>query len=948
METLDPIGESARPTSPVSVTNSPINPVTSLSESLPNPILQSKDIIITYNLLLLNLFASKILEYQNPSFNYISPERILPHSKTTQEDLDATQENSAIRILSSLFTVSPRTSTTQAEFPASAVKTYEKWACSVLEAVIWFNSLTGEDIDCLHDVQTEGAQNESLLKLLRLAIRNIPQSGSPGTSATHNMAVIVVSNLLTATFTYQDAFTRLSVSEKPNHNQNNTLNQLKYDARLRSVIRQLTALLIIDRASGLDKWEQEKTRSFVQQRIEQTVVTYMVSEKKKHFVQMHSSTTTQSPKSSTRRSVEKKSAVMSPNTTARNTATTMKTLPRGRKPSIVDNGLENTTRPHQPRRSTITGSLTRPTSPVRKGVVGLKIETEKKEDRKEETNVMKWMYSGITTPLASMGSILTSLNTLAGPSSPTSKSPFHEEEEEEENVATPSTQTMFGIMDHEDPLLSFKNDCGLEDWFIKDVLLHDASLHVCLCVSGLLGSVEDVVDPWHFLPVYAPFSDIYSLGFNTQTLIQLSAEIISFILTSNKRRKSDAANLKPPPSSSATSNQSQYSPSTSATYASSFESSSVSPTSGIAPSIPPTFATIFPTPLGILNTWSYALSAAQLAGEQLGKRILLREAFGKRPITLAGFGLGARVIYFALLEVVKSAEMGDLNAFSLIDSVYLITAPVILELESWTKISAIASGRLVNAYSTKDTVLNLFQTSLAPENDVSIQYIGSTPILPKQTPPLSTSTILNYTAVNHGDVFYSKVENVDLSDTIKLHIKTQAILPQIMERIGFERCFGDARAGGSVFDERSTSPVGYSETRDGVSVLPVEQMPGMTPVMRGRQLSRLVIPLAPTNDVKLESVTIFDANQIFEEGALVASTTSSQGSEGTPDLLNAGTEFLKTPTSAQISKDIIYEPSALILTPLSRPGSNRTLDEDEADREQAKSWVNSGLEGRFF
>ncbi|KAJ3018621.1 UNVERIFIED_CONTAM: hypothetical protein HDU68_011061 [Siphonaria sp. JEL0065] len=173
-----------------------------------------------------------------------------------------------------------------------------------------------------------------------------------------------------------------------------------------------------------------------------------------------------------------------------------------------------------------------------------------------------------------------------------------------------------------------------------------------------------------------------------------------------------------------------------------------------------------------------------------------------------------------------------------------------------------------------------------------------------------------------------------------------------MERIGFERCFGDARVGcvgGSVFDERSTSPVGYSETRDGVSALPMEHMPGMNPVIRGRQLSRLVIPITPlTNDVKLESVTIFDANQVFEDEALVASTTSSQGTQGTPDLLTARTEFLKTPTSAQMSKDIIYEPSALILTPLSRPGSNRTLDEDEADREQAKSWVNSGLEGRFF
>ncbi|KAI9332090.1 hypothetical protein BDR26DRAFT_869643 [Obelidium mucronatum] len=794
MESLNTISESSLLNT--ASTDLSANPITSsLSAATAASVqphltlLQSKDIIITYNLLLLNLFSTNIQEFQN--LGYVNgTNNIDLTDNQDREESAGNVSNSALRILASLFTVTPRSSITHIGFPASTVKTYEKWARSVLESVIWFNSLTGE------------------------------------------VAVIVVSNLLTATLTVGSNTTAASLSN--DSKKSSSLNKLKYDARLRAVIRQLTSLLMVGSerkgeaaATTLDSWDLEKTRSFMQQRIEQTVVTYMVSEKRRH---------------------------------PRNTTSTLKNnVPqtvRNISTSETSSGSAAGTHPGlQVRRSTINGSFSKPTP---KKAHSLKVETTKREEKNEEdVNVMKWMYSGITTPLVSMGSMLTSLNNL------TSTSPSNPS-------LMPSVKTMFGVADENDPLLSIKNDCGLEDWFTKEVLIHDSALHVVLCVSGLLNSIEDVVDPWHFLPAYAPFSDIPSSS------------------QSNKRRKSDTSSLQI---------TEQHPSPTAVNYFAIYRRKEIQPLElalhhpssrsiGSGYPISPTANTVsmFPTPPGLLETWSYALSAAQLAGEQLGKRILLREAFGKRPITLTGFGL-----------VVKSAELGDSNAFSLIDSVYLITAPVVLELEAWTKISAVVSGRLVNAYSSKDTVLSLFQSYVA----TPVQYIGSNPISAKPSLPLSTSTILNYTTVNHSDVFTNKVEN--------------QFCHNIMERIGFERC---------VFEERSMSPIPNDESD-----------PGFTAPIRGRQLSKLIIPIPQLQkeSPQVESVTIFDANEIFTASS-ASSAAASSLDEGTPELLTAigAAEFLITPTSAQISRDIIYEPSCTDSDTIIPPGSNRTLDEDEA------------------
>ena len=71
------------------------------------------------------------------------------------------------------------------------------------------------------------------------------------------------------------------------------------------------------------------------------------------------------------------------------------------------------------------------------------------------------------------------------------------------------------------------------------------------------------------------------------------------------------------------------------------------------------------TKLGYLidNPWSNALDRAKGAGKVLAD-VLLHRNLGVRPITLIGFSLGARVIFYALLELAKHKAFGIVQELS--------------------------------------------------------------------------------------------------------------------------------------------------------------------------------------------------------------------------------------------------------------------------------------------
>jgi hypothetical protein len=126
------------------------------------------------------------------------------------------------------------------------------------------------------------------------------------------------------------------------------------------------------------------------------------------------------------------------------------------------------------------------------------------------------------------------------------------------------------------------------------------------------------------------------------------------------------------------------------------------------------FSTLYSAlwPLGLMkaakvvdNPFSIAKVRSDKAGLVLADAIIDKMQ-GERPITLAGFSLGARVIYACLLSL---AERG---AFGLVENVVLFGAPVPASKEAWEKIRTVVAGRVVNVHSSGDYILGfLYRTS---------------------------------------------------------------------------------------------------------------------------------------------------------------------------------------------------------------------------------------------
>jgi hypothetical protein len=97
------------------------------------------------------------------------------------------------------------------------------------------------------------------------------------------------------------------------------------------------------------------------------------------------------------------------------------------------------------------------------------------------------------------------------------------------------------------------------------------------------------------------------------------------------------------------------------------------------------------TKLGLFidNPWSNALDRSWSAGLILAD-VLSRRQLGVRPVTLVGFSLGARSIFYALQELAKNKKFG------IVQNVYLIGAPVTASDAAWREARSVVSGRFVN------------------------------------------------------------------------------------------------------------------------------------------------------------------------------------------------------------------------------------------------------------
>ncbi|KAJ3979422.1 hypothetical protein F5890DRAFT_1449242, partial [Lentinula detonsa] len=171
------------------------------------------------------------------------------------------------------------------------------------------------------------------------------------------------------------------------------------------------------------------------------------------------------------------------------------------------------------------------------------------------------------------------------------------------------------------------------------------------------------------------------------------------------------------------------------------------------------------TKLGYLidNPWSNALDRARAAGLVLAS-ILRERKLGVRPITLVGFSLGARVIFYALLDLARTTTTkGVRGGFGIVQDVYLMGATISVPLTMWEETRGVVGGRYVNVYARNDWVLNyLFRASSAVSGNVNT-VAGLRPILGVQG-----------------------LENHDVTDKIAGHMSYRVYMPLILEDLGFK------------------------------------------------------------------------------------------------------------------------------------------------------------------
>lgn len=152
------------------------------------------------------------------------------------------------------------------------------------------------------------------------------------------------------------------------------------------------------------------------------------------------------------------------------------------------------------------------------------------------------------------------------------------------------------------------------------------------------------------------------------------------------------------------------------------------------------------------NPWSNALERSRAAGLILAD-VLMNRQLGVRPITLIGYSLGARVVYFALQELARK------KAFGIVQNVYLLGAPVSARDSDWHQARTVVSGRFVNAFSRTDWLLSYLHRA--------------------------ASGGLRSIAGLHPVVPGCGIENVDVTHLVPGHLSYRVLTPLVLGELGF-------------------------------------------------------------------------------------------------------------------------------------------------------------------
>ncbi|TSR39563.1 Transmembrane and coiled-coil domain-containing protein 4 [Bagarius yarrelli] len=152
------------------------------------------------------------------------------------------------------------------------------------------------------------------------------------------------------------------------------------------------------------------------------------------------------------------------------------------------------------------------------------------------------------------------------------------------------------------------------------------------------------------------------------------------------------------------------------------------------------------------NPWGVCLSRSAEVGKHLAQVLRSRQQ-GKRPVSLIGFSLGARVIYFCLEELAN-----DQGSEGVIEDVVLLGAPVDGSEKTWARLSKVVAGRIVNGYCRGDWLLGFVYRG----SSVQLSVAGLQPINSKNR----------------------RIINVDLSSVVKGHLDYMHQMDTILVAVG--------------------------------------------------------------------------------------------------------------------------------------------------------------------
>ncbi|GAB9465108.1 hypothetical protein Gpo141_00002527 [Globisporangium polare] len=153
------------------------------------------------------------------------------------------------------------------------------------------------------------------------------------------------------------------------------------------------------------------------------------------------------------------------------------------------------------------------------------------------------------------------------------------------------------------------------------------------------------------------------------------------------------------------------------------------------------------------NVWVLAMNTADESGKLLAQALQKREQ-GLRPVTLVGYGMGARLIFSCLKELAKKPD----ECCGIVENAVLLGSPVPGANNDWKNARRVVAGRLINGFSENDWMLG-----------VMYRYQGWA---------LNSAGIA---AINvHG------VENVNLSSVISGHMEYKNKIGVVMDLLNLD------------------------------------------------------------------------------------------------------------------------------------------------------------------